>query len=116
MTWAALEYPDMMVFDLRQAHKGAALNRMCHSLRDPGARDAFRADEEGYMRAAGLTEEQIDALSRRDWLAAVSFGANPYMLMKVGATVGSGLYHQGAQQRGETYEQFLATRQVKGAR
>lgn len=105
-----------MVFDLRQAHKGAALNRMCHSLISPAARDAFRADEAGYMRAAGLTEEQIDALSRRDWLAAVSLGANPYMLIKIGATIGSGLYHQGAQQRGETYEEFLATRQVRDAK
>lgn len=116
MTWPEMQYPDTMVFDLRQAHKGAALNRMCHSLRDPGAREAFRADEAGYMRAAGLTEEQVDAISRRDWLAAVSLGGNPYMLMKVGATVGCGLYHQGAQQRGETYEDFLATRQVGDAR
>jgi protocatechuate 4,5-dioxygenase alpha chain len=38
------------------------------------------------------------------------------MLIKLGATVGEGLYHMGAQQRGESYEEFMATRNASGAR
>jgi hypothetical protein len=40
---------------------------------------------------------------------------HPGVLMKLGACTGFGLYHIGAQMRGETYEAFLATRKDRGA-
>lgn len=104
------------LFDLRQARRGAAINSMAFSLVDGENRRRFLDDEEGYMGAFGMTDEQISAVGRRDWGQLIELGANPYMMMKIGATVGVGLYHQGAQQRGESYEQFLATRAVPGAR
>ena len=41
---------------------------------------------------------------------------NIYMIMKIGAVVGQGLYQIGAHQRGETYEEFLETRNASGAK
>ena len=38
------------------------------------------------------------------------------MIMKIGNCTGHGLYHIGAQLRGETFEDFMATRNAKGAR
>ena len=37
------------------------------------------------------------------------------MMLKLGAATGNGLYQMGAQQRGETYQEFLATRNNKSA-
>ena len=71
-------------------------------------------DSDGYV---WYTDRIKDAIRRRDWLALTKeHGGNIYYIYKLGAATGFGLYHMGAQMRGETYEQFLATRGAKGAR
>jgi protocatechuate 4,5-dioxygenase alpha chain len=109
--------PGTYVFDHTRSRAGYELNKLAYSLTDSANRDAFRKDEEGYMARYKLTEAQKDAIRRRDWLAlAKEHGGNIYYMYKLGATTGAGLYHMGAQMRGETYEQFLETRGAKGAR
>jgi protocatechuate 4,5-dioxygenase, alpha chain len=107
--------PDTMVFDLPRSTAGYGLNKMCNSLIRPENRELYKADETAYIERFALTDEQKQALRARDWRRLVELGGNTYFLMKVGACVGQGLYHIGAQMRGETYEQFLATRKDKGA-
>lgn len=105
------------VFDNTRSRQGYDLNRFAYSLTDPRNRESFRGDEEAYMSRYGLSEPQKDAVRRRDWLALIKeHGGNIYYIYKVGAAVGSGLYHMGAQMRGETYEQYLNSRKAKGAR
>lgn len=104
--------PDTYVFDHYRSGPGYRLNKLCASLVDPRNRDAFKADEEGYMTRYGLTPEQQRAVRERDWLGLVKLGGNIYYLMKIGACVGHGLYQIGAQQRGESYEDFLRTRRT----
>ncbi|HEX3348764.1 MAG TPA: protocatechuate 3,4-dioxygenase [Acetobacteraceae bacterium] len=109
--------PGTYVFDHTRSRIGYPLNKMAHSLTDGGNRKLFLQDEEAYMTKYGLSEQQKDAVRRRDWLALTrECGGNIYYMYKLGATVGTGLYHMGAQMRGETYEQFLATRNAQGAR
>ena len=96
---------------------GYELNRLAHSLTNRANREAFRKDEEGYMALYKLSEPQKQAIRARDWLALTKVhGGNIYYIYKLGAATGTGLYHMGAQMRGETYEQFLETRGAKGAR
>jgi len=45
----------------------------------------------------------------------IEAGCNIYFVLKIGAVTGIGLYKMGAQMRGESYEQFLATRNIRGA-
>ena len=40
---------------------------------------------------------------------------NIYAMLKIGSATGNSLYRMGAQMRGETYEEFLATRNISGA-
>jgi protocatechuate 4,5-dioxygenase, alpha chain len=40
---------------------------------------------------------------------------NIYFMLKVGSVTGNSLYRMGAQMRGESYEEFLASRNIKGA-
>ena len=49
--------PGTTLFDGSQARKGYALNKMCYSFNAAANRQAFLADEEGYMRQYGLTEQ-----------------------------------------------------------
>lgn len=105
------------VFDQEQTRRGYRLNKFAMSMTRPENRDAFKADEEAYMTACGLTEEEKQLIRDRDWRAIMDeHGGNIYMIMKIGAVLGQGLYQIGAHQRGETYEEFLATRNASGAR
>lgn len=106
---------DTVVFDGGMSKQGYRINKMCHSLCSADNRKAFLADEDGYMSKFGMTAEEKKAILDRNWLKAIEMGGNIYFIMKVGACVKQGLYTVGAQQRGETLEQFLKTRNVSGA-
>ena len=107
--------PDTTVFDLRASRRGYRLNRLCASLCSPENRAAFQRDEEGYLSRFALSDAEKDLVRRRDFRGLIDAGTNIYALLKIGAVTGHGLYRMGAQMRGETYEQFLATRNLKDA-
>jgi protocatechuate 4,5-dioxygenase alpha chain len=103
------------IFDWRMSRSGYRINKLAYSLHEAANRAAFKADEEAYYDRYRLTAEEEDLLRRRDFLGMIKAGANIYMLLKLGAATGNGLYHMGAQQRGETLQEFLATRNVGSA-
>jgi protocatechuate 4,5-dioxygenase alpha subunit len=107
--------PDTTVFDGRVSWRGRRLNRLCATLCSAENRAAFRADEEAYMARFGLTEEERELVRRRDFAGLVHAGLNIYLMLKLGSCVGASLYRMGAQMRGESYEQFLATRNIRDA-
>ena len=107
--------PDTSVFDLRLSRRGRRLNKLCEALCSPKERDAFKRDEEAFMSRFRLTEAEKTLLRERDFQGLIDAGMNIYSMLKVGSATGNGLYKMGAQMRGETYEQFLATRNISGA-
>ena len=108
--------PDTSIFDLRLSRRGYRLNKMCAALCSPAERDAFKRDEEACMARFGLTEEEKALIRNRDFKGLIEAGTNIYYLLKIGSVTGNGLYQMGAQMRGETYQQFLATRKISDAR
>jgi protocatechuate 4,5-dioxygenase alpha subunit len=109
--------PGTYVFDGKVSQIGYRLNKLAFSLGDAKNREAYRADEEAYLAKYKLDEETKNAIRKRDWLALTTkHGGNIYYMLKLGAAVGNGLYQMGAQMRHETYEEFLNTRNAKGAR
>jgi protocatechuate 4,5-dioxygenase, alpha chain len=107
--------PGTQIFDAEQSRRGYRINKFCMSLARAENRAAFKADEDGYLAKCDLTEDEKAMVRARDFKALGAAGGNTYFMMKLGACTGFGLYHIGAQMRGETYEEFLATRKVKGA-
>lgn len=103
------------VFDLAMSWRGLRINTMCNALSDPANRAACKADEEAFMARFGLTEQERQLVRERDFGGLLANGGNIYFLLKLGVVTGNGLYRMGAQMRGETHEQFLATRNDKGA-
>ncbi len=98
------------VFDLAMSWRGRRINRMCNALSQPHERDAYRQDEEAFLARFGLTEEEKRLVRERDFGGLLQAGGNIYYLLKLGVVTGNGLYRMGARMRGESYEQFLATR------
>jgi len=88
---------------------------MCTALCSPAERDAFKRDEEAFMQRFSLSAEEKDLIRKRDFSGLIEAGMNIYAMLKIGSATGNSLYRMGAQMRGETYEQFLATRNFKDA-
>jgi protocatechuate 4,5-dioxygenase, alpha chain len=88
---------------------------MCAALCSPAEREAFKRDEEGFMSRFGLSEAEKQLVRKRDFAGMIEHGMNIYFMLKIGSVTGNSLYRMGAQMRGETYEQFLATRNIKDA-
>jgi protocatechuate 4,5-dioxygenase, alpha chain len=107
--------PDTSIFDLRLSRRGLRLNRMCGTLCDPANREAFKRDEEGFMSKFQLNEDEKNLVRARDFAGLIHAGLNIYWMLKLGSVTGNSLYRMGAQMRGESYEQFLATRNFKDA-
>lgn len=103
------------VFDLASSWRGFRINKMCNALSQAHNREAFQRDEEAFMAAHGLREEEKALVRNRDFSGLLAAGGNIYFLLKLGVVTGNGLYKMGARMRGESYEQFLATRNDAGA-
>ncbi len=108
---------DTKIFDSEQTQLGYRLNKFAMSMVRPENREAFLKNEETSLAASDLTEVEKQLIRDRDWRAIMDeHGGNIYMIMKIGAVIGQGLYQIGAHQRGQTYEEFLATRNASGAK
>lgn len=107
--------PDTSIFDLRLSRRGARLNKMCAALCSAAEREAFRRDSEGFMARFNLTEQERNLVRGRDFKGLIEAGMNIYSMLKLGSATGNSLYRMGAQMRGETYDQFLATRNIRDA-
>ena len=96
------------LFDGTQARKGYALNRMCFSFNEQANREAFRADEEAYMRRYDLTAVQAEAIRKRDVAGLLAAGGNIYYLAKFAGILGLDVQDLGALQTGVSKEEFKA--------
>jgi protocatechuate 4,5-dioxygenase alpha chain len=107
--------PGTIIFDGEQAIKGYALNKMCFSFNSRANREAFIADEDAYMDRYGLSEQQKDAVRRRNVLALLEAGGNIYYLAKFAGIFGLSVQDIGAQQTGMTVEEFKEKLRRAGA-
>lgn len=105
--------PGTSVFTGQKSRKGYALNRFAYSLHDEKNREAYRNDPDQYMDTCGLSDWEKEKVKARDWKALINDGGGSiYMLIKIGAVTGDGLVAIGAQQRGESVEEFMKSRNV----
>lgn len=100
--------PGTPVFDGDKAQAGFALNAMCYSFNQEVNREAFRADEEGYMARFDLSEPQKAAVRGRDVLGMIAAGGNVYYLAKLAGILGLNVQDLGALQTGISVEEFRA--------
>lgn len=99
-----------------RASRGYRVNRFCHALLSPQARERFHAGPRAAMAEAGLVDEEIAMVEARDWLGLVRHGVSPFLLFRLSGLMGDGLAATGARMRGESLEDFLSARHVAGAR
>ena len=113
--------PGTILFDAEQSRKGFHLNQFCMSLMKAANREAFKADERGYLDRWPMTEEQKQAVRRRDWNGMLELGGNIYFTAKLAATDGLSFQQVAAMMSGVTQAEYAAMmlaggRSVEGQR
>ncbi|MCY4515061.1 MAG: protocatechuate 4,5-dioxygenase subunit alpha [Candidatus Tectomicrobia bacterium] len=77
------DIPGTTVFDSTQARRGYLLNQFFYSLIRPGNRERFLADEDAYLDAWPISDEQKAAVRARDYNEVITLGGNVYFFSKL---------------------------------
>jgi protocatechuate 4,5-dioxygenase alpha chain len=109
------DIPGTVVFDAEQARRGYHLNMFCMSLMKAENRAAFKADERAYLDKYPMTEEQKQAILKRDWNGMLKLGGNIYFTAKIAATDGLSFQQIAAMMTGSTQKEY-AEMMLKGGR
>jgi gallate dioxygenase len=110
-----LQAPASKPFTLDVSVANYDLNRFLQQMVEPAHREAFLADEDAAIAASGLSMEEQDLIRRRDWSGLIERGAIFFGLEKLAAVLGLPNAVVYAGMRGETLEQFQASRNAPGA-
>ncbi len=102
--------PGSYPFDFDRSSRAYRLNKYLHGIIQPELRGRFLYDREGSYDRGGLTEEEKNMLRNLDWAALLRYGVIFFILEKLAAAVGSTNQELYAAFRGETLEEFQATR------
>jgi protocatechuate 4,5-dioxygenase alpha chain len=104
------DIPGTTVFDAQRSRQGYWLNQFCMSLMKAANREAFKANEAGYLdeRFPLLTPEQKQAILTRDWNRMIELGGNIYFTAKLGATDGKSFQYLAAAMTGMSQEDYAA--------
>ncbi|MGH8313837.1 MAG: protocatechuate 4,5-dioxygenase subunit alpha [Steroidobacterales bacterium] len=109
------DVPGTTLFDMQRARVGYHLNMFCMSLMKPENRAEFKADETAYLKKFPMTDEQRDAVLKRDWNRMIWNGGNIYFLSKLFSSDGHSFQHVAAIMTGGTQAEY-AEMMLKGGR
>ena len=101
------DIPGTFVFDAERSRQGYGINMFCMSLMKDENRKAFKANEAEYLKKFQLTDEQRDAILKRDYNRMLELGGNIYFTAKLGATDGHSFQHLAAVMTGSSQDDYL---------
>ena len=99
-------------FTHARSRENFRLNSFLHDLILPAHRARFVEDFDALATERGLTPEEIDLVKNRRWIEMIRRGVSFFMLEKLAAVLGVSNPEVYAAFRGETLDEFLATRKV----
>jgi gallate dioxygenase len=99
-------------FTHERSHANLRLNAFLHDLVLPAHRARFVDDFETLADERGLSEEEKTLVRERRWIEMIRRGVSFFVLEKMAAVLGVPNPAVYAAFRGETLEQFLATRKL----
>ena len=102
------DVPGTTLFDAQRARQGYHVNQFCMSLMKAANREEFKADEDKYLRKWPMSDEQREAILKRDWGRMIELGGNIYYLSKLFSTDGKSFQFVAATMTGLTQDQYAA--------
>ncbi len=101
------DIPGTTVFDAQRARKGYHLNQFLYSLMRAENREAFLADEHKYLMQFPMTEEQRQAVMKRQWNTLLELGGVSYALAKLAFTDKHSYQYMAAEMTGMSQQEYL---------
>jgi protocatechuate 4,5-dioxygenase alpha chain len=101
------DIPGTWVFDAQRARKGYHLNAFLYSLMKAENRAEFLADERKYLMTFPMTEEQREAVVKRDWNRLLELGGVSYALAKLAFTDKKSYQYMASQMVGVPEEEYV---------
>lgn len=108
------DIPGTTVFTAIRSRQAYHLHKFCMSLMDAANRDAFRADETGYLAKFRMSDEQKQAVLDRDFNALIDLGGNIYFLVKLSNTDGWSTQKAVGSMSGMTADEYAAMMRAGG--
>ena len=108
------DIPGTWVFDAQRARKGYHLNQFLYSLMKAESRKEFLADEHKYLLKYPMTEEQREAVLKRNWNRLLELGGVSYALAKLAFTDGKSYQYMASQMVGVPESEYVAMMQGGG--
>jgi len=104
------EVPGTYLFNADRCRAGYHLNMFFSSMSKEENRQAFLADETGYLdsRYPKLTREQRQFVLDRNWIGMIKSGGNIYYMSKYGAAQGRSFQYMAGEMTGQGQEQYRA--------
>jgi len=100
------DVPGTTLFDAQRARQGYWVNQFCMSLMKAENRAEFKADEDKYLRKWKMSDEQREAILKRNWARMIELGGNIYYLSKLFSTDGKSFQYVAATMTGLTQDQY----------
>lgn len=102
------DIPGTRVFTAKRARQGYHLNQFAMSLMKAENRERWKADERAYLDEWPLTDEQKEAVLKRDYNRMLDLGGNIYFLAKVFSTDGKSFLQAVSTMTGMSVEDYSA--------
>jgi protocatechuate 4,5-dioxygenase alpha chain len=102
------DIPGTRVYTVARARQGYHLNQFAMSLMKPDNREAWKADEAGYLDRWAMSTEQKQAVLARDYNRLLDLGGNIYFLAKVFSTDGLSFVQAVSTMTGMSVEDYQA--------
>lgn len=106
------DIPGTYTFDIEHSVKALKLNRFFWRHREPAFRELVARDLEAAFGESDLIEQEKALVRSRDWLGLVQYGVSFFVLEKFARVQKMSNLQVYASMRGESLEDFLATRRV----
>jgi gallate dioxygenase len=108
----AVALPGTYPFTHARSQANLRINAFLHDIVKPEHRVRFVDDFDALAAERGLTDEEKSLIRDRRWIEMIRRGVSFFVLEKMAALLGVSNPEVYAAFRGETLEQFLATRKV----
>jgi protocatechuate 4,5-dioxygenase alpha chain len=101
------DIPGTTIFDADRSRQGYHLNMFCMSLMNADNRARFKANEAEYLKAFRMTQDQREAVLKRDWNRMIELGGNIYFLSKIFSADGLSFEQVAATMTGSTQKEYV---------
>jgi gallate dioxygenase len=106
------DLPGTYPFTLKASQDNLKINTFLHDLVKPTHRARFLNDFDALATEFGLSPKEKELITQRQWIEMIRQGVSFFVLEKMAAVLGVSNPEVYAAFRGETLNEFLATRKV----